>query len=63
MTQQEKQEKFIKKAVQRFGDKYDYSKVKYVDILTKVIIICPKHGEFEVTPAYFLKSDGCLFYR
>lgn len=27
-------------------DKYDYSKVDYVNSKTKVCIICPKHGEF-----------------
>lgn len=29
------------------GDKYDYSKVVYVDMNSKVTIICPEHGEFE----------------
>lgn len=33
------------------GDKYDYSKVVYVDMNSKVTIICPEHGEFEQTPA------------
>lgn len=43
-------EKFIEKAIKIHGDKYDYSKVNYVNSLTKVIIICKKHGEFLTTP-------------
>ena len=48
------------KARKVHGDKYDYSKVEYVDAHTKVTIICPKHGEFEQRPKHHttLKS-GC----
>ena len=52
-------EDFIKKAHEKHGDKYDYSKVNYVDALTKVCIICPKHGEFEQTPNTHLRGCGC----
>lgn len=41
------QEEWIEKARKRHGDKYDYSKVNYVNGRTKVTIICPEHGEFE----------------
>ena len=37
---------FIERARQVHGDKYDYSKVEYVNNSTKVCIICPIHGEF-----------------
>ena len=40
-------EDFISKAIGVHGNKYDYSKVEYVNTLTKVTIICPIHGEFE----------------
>ena len=33
------------------GDKYDYSKVEYKGMHTKVCIICPEHGEFWMTPS------------
>lgn len=49
---------FVKKARQIHGNKYDYSKVKYVSRQTKVIIICPEHGEFEQTPNNHLHY-GC----
>lgn len=50
---------FIAKARKIHGDKYDYSKVKYVNSQTKVCIICPKHGEFWVTPSNHLQNNGC----
>lgn len=51
---------FIEKAILIHRNKYDYSKVNYVDSLTKVCIICPIHGEFWQTPAEHLRGKGCL---
>lgn len=50
MAQKLTQEDFIKKAKEIHEEKYDYSKVKYCDQKSKVCIICPKHGEFWITP-------------
>ena len=52
-------EEFIQKAKAVHGDKYDYSKVEYVNAITKVCIICPKHGEFWQRPAEHLRGNGC----
>lgn len=52
-------EKFIDKANKIHKNKYDYSKVEYVDSQTKVCIICPKHGEFWQTPYSHLAKHGC----
>jgi hypothetical protein len=53
-------EDFIQKAKAVHGDKYDYSKVEYVNAKTKVCIICPKHGEFYIRPDNVLHShQGC----
>lgn len=42
------------------GERYDYSKVVYVNSTSKVIIICPVHGgQFEQTPASHLQGRGC----
>ena len=49
------------KARKIHGDKYDYSKVEYVDSATKVCIICPKHGEFWQTPNKHLNGRGCYY--
>ena len=50
---------FIKESRTVHGDKYDYSKVEYVNAHTKVCIICPEHGEFWQTPADNLNGHGC----
>ena len=52
-------ETFIEKARSIHGDKYDYSKVEYVDNKTKVCIICPEHGEFWQRPNNHLSGQGC----
>lgn len=55
------QEKFLEKAKAKFGDKFDYSKVDYINCNTPVTIICPIHGEFTRTPVQFLQSKwGCV---
>lgn len=50
---------FIEKARKIHGDKYDYSKVKYVKNDIKVTLICHIHGEFEITPNAHLNGQGC----
>lgn len=51
---------FINKAIELFGEKYDYSKVEYINGQKNVCLICPLHGEFEVTPNNHLsKKSGC----
>ena len=53
-------EKFIDSAIIRFIHKFDYSKVCYRNATTKVTIICPDHGEFNIGPWKFLNSKhGC----
>ena len=51
---------FIKKAKIAHGDRYDYSKVTYVNNHTKVKIICHEHGVFEQKPNGHLGGKGCL---
>lgn len=43
-------QEFIAKTIAKFGDKFDYSKVDYQGARSKVVIICPIHGEFQITP-------------
>ena len=51
---------FIEKAIAKYGNLYDYSKVVYTGSYNKVTIICPIHGEFRVTPHHHLNnSKGC----
>jgi hypothetical protein len=43
----------------RHGDRYDYSRVDYVDIRAKVVIVCRQHGPFKQGPAEHWKGQGC----
>lgn len=52
-------EDFIKDAQKLHGNTYDYSKTKYVNSKTKVIIICKKHGEFLQNPSCHTIENGC----
>ena len=50
---------FVEKAKHIHNNRYDYSKVEYVNAHTKVCIICPEHGEFWQTPNNHLNGNGC----
>jgi very-short-patch-repair endonuclease len=52
-------EEFIRRAKEIHGNKFDYSKVEYINAETKVCIICPKHGEFWQAPKGHLRGYGC----
>jgi len=53
-------DEFINKSNEIHGCKYDYSNVEYVNTETPIRIICPIHGEFEMTPnAHLYGKQGC----
>ena len=52
-------EDFIRNARKVHGSEYDYSKVIYTRSTDKVLIICPKHGEFRQTASSHLAGTGC----
>lgn len=52
-------EKFIRKASEVHGDKYKYDDVEYKDSVTKVVIICKKHGKFKQRPNDHIQGKGC----
>lgn len=52
-------EQFIKDSKEIHGDKYDYSKVEYVNNKEKVCIICPEHDEFWQIAGSHLSGAGC----
>lgn len=41
------------------GNKYDYSKVNYINSTTPVIIICDEHGEFTQSPSSHKQGKNC----
>lgn len=50
---------FVQRARKLYGDKYDYSKVEYINSSTKVCIICKEHGEFWQLPLNHLRGNQC----
>lgn len=52
---------FFDKAKKVHRNKYDYSKVNYVNNYTNVEIICSTHGNFYQQPSNHLNGQGCPF--
>jgi very-short-patch-repair endonuclease len=52
------QEEVIKRFV-ALNPEDDYSKVVFVNIRTKVVIICPEHGAYKQTPHNRFHGQGC----
>ena len=52
-------DKFIKQSNKIHNNKYDYSLVEYINIRTKVKIICPIHGVFEQRIYHHRSGTGC----
>ena len=52
-------DEFLQRARKKFGDKYGYDKSTYVNLNTKMRIICPVHGEFWMHPNKHLVGQGC----
>jgi len=50
---------FVKKAIKKHENKYDYSSVNYINSQTKVDIKCPIHGVFKQTPNKHLLGRNC----
>jgi hypothetical protein len=50
---------FIERSKLVHGDKYDYSLVKFINVKTKIDIICPKHGVFQQIPGHHMNGISC----
>ena len=53
------QEEFLKRMNDNFGDLYDFSESVYINRMTKVKCICPKHGEFWSRASHLMDGHGC----
>ena len=51
---------FILKSIEKHSNRFDYSKVFYINMKNKVIIICKEHGEFLQNPNNHLNGQGCF---
>lgn len=52
-------EEMILKFKESHGDKYDYTLVEYKNLTTKVRVICPDGGIFEILPQNHYRGYGC----
>jgi very-short-patch-repair endonuclease len=54
------QDEFIEKCRNIHGIKFDYSKTNYINTRTKITVICPTHGEFNIIPSnHLIQKQGC----
>ena len=63
MSKRKTTEEFIREANEVHGCKYDYSKTLYINCKEKVVVVCPEHGEFMVTPDNHIRGRGCPICR
>ena len=56
---EESRARFINNSLQIHGNRYNYSRVIYESSMSKVIITCPTHGDFLITPNCHLNCKGC----
>jgi hypothetical protein len=55
------QKEVIERLKKVWGDKYDLSKVEYINARTKITPICKIHGEFKMRFSDFENLHGCPF--
>lgn len=56
-------DQFVAKAGDVHGNRYSYELVQYKAHNAKVVLICPEHGEFSITPNKHLSGRGCRACR
>lgn len=59
MPRRKTQETIISEFKIAHGDYYSYSKVEYKNSNTKVIVVCPSHGDFLIAPGHHKNGVGC----
>lgn len=59
MPSKKTQQQILEEFYEAHGDYYDYSLVEYVNSSTKVRVVCPVHGEFQITPEHHKNGVGC----
>lgn len=59
MPRKKTQEETIVDFKEVWGDRFDFSKVKYINAMTKVEVVCKKHGSFFIRPRDLKKGRGC----
>lgn len=49
----------VQRILQIHGDKYDLSRLVYVNRRTKVEILCKEHGSWKTTTEQLFRGQGC----
>src|SRR5690348_15559908 len=52
-------DEFLIRSKDKHSNKYDYSLVQYIDLITEIEIICPIHGIFSQIAKYHMNGHGC----
>jgi formylmethanofuran dehydrogenase subunit E len=61
MPKRKTQSEFIEELEKLYGiDYYDFSKVQYINAESKIIIICPKHGEIIKNANTLVRKKGSI---
>ena len=57
-------EKFIANAVKVHGSRFNYDKVVYQGKLSSIVVTCPEHGDYSVSPTVHLqgRNPRCCMY-
>ena len=50
---------FMERVKAIHGSRYDYHTLNYRSFHTKLAVVCPKHGPFDISPAHLLEGNGC----
>ena len=58
-TIEEKFNNFVKRAIEKHGDKYIYIQDTFTKMSNKTTIICKEHGEFEQNAVNHIRGSGC----
>lgn len=53
------QEDIVARATEVHAGFYTYDRAVYRNLITKFTVTCPRHGDFDTTPANHLKGRGC----
>lgn len=56
MSRKKTTEEFINEAIEIHGERFDYTKVVYINALTPVEIVCSEHGSFMMKPNKHVSS-------
>lgn len=52
-------DEYMDKVINKYGNSYNYDKLKYISTKRNIIVGCKIHGDFEIRADRFLSNNGC----